>query len=140
MGIFEDNPKFKHQLLLMYRRSGHTTPPNAQRKLKQVDYNINERAGWDAAFKRNAEDGVVALRRSGMDCDCTQYVHVTHMEVPVSLFAFVRGEEEHRQWLDGPESTTIGRPSEYPERHASADRALEAYEDGHPNVVYWGDL
>jgi hypothetical protein len=113
-------------------------PPRG--RTRNVDHRINERAGWQDAFERNAEQGYVAICRSGMDCDCTQYADTRHMPVPVSLVAWVKGENEHQHWLDGPESTWVGKPSDYPARHASADRALEAYEDGHPSVVYWGDL
>lgn len=87
------------------------------------------------------ENGHIAICRSGMDCDCTQYSRVTIVPVP-TLVAFIRDEDEHQQWLDGPESVWIDKPSDHDNRnyYASSDRALEAYENGHPHRVTWTDL
>lgn len=81
------------------------------------------------------------MRFFGVDCDCTQYASTCHRQVAtLCLFAFQRAEHNHREWLDGPESMWFADPIEEPERHASADRALEAYEDGHPHRISWGPL
>jgi hypothetical protein len=110
------------------------------RKASWRDQHINERAWLADTFQAKAENGMVAIVREGMDCDCTQYRTVVHIPVPLSVFAFQKGEEDHREWLDGPESMWIAKPSEEPRGHKSRDRALEAYEDGHPHVVYYGDI
>jgi hypothetical protein len=110
------------------------------RKADWRDRRINERAELAAQFRDKAEDGMVAIVRSGMDCDCTQYRTAVHIPVPLSVFAFQKGEEDHREWLDGPESMWIAKPSDEPRMRKSRDRALEAYEDGHPHVVYYGDI
>lgn len=101
---------------------------------------LAERAALKAHIEACTEDGKIAINRSGMDCDCSQYASTRHIPAPLSVFAFVVEEDKHCESLDGPESMWIGKPSEYPARYASVDRALEAYEDGHPSVVYWGDL
>lgn len=105
----------------------------------RLHWRINDRADLAGVITRYAEDGKIAVIRSGMDCDCTQYYRATIIDVP-QLFAWQRDEDEHQQWLDGPESTSFARPSETEPRYASSDRALEAYEDGHPGYVTWTDL
>lgn len=132
--------KDKRVLLDWFRKDQRARDWPTQHSIAAVHHQINERAQWEARFRRSQENGRVALIRSGMDCDCTQYYRVSHIDVPTSLVAWVRNEDHHQEWLDGPESTSIGKPSENPERYASADRALEAYEDGHPHRVSWGPL
>lgn len=105
-----------------------------------VHDHLTERAALKLHIEACTEGGKIAIHRSGMDCDCTQYRSCRIVDAPKSVFAFVHGEEKHREWLDGPESMWIDKPSRSVEGHASADRALEAYEDGHPGTVYWGDL
>lgn len=83
---------------------------------------------------------MIAVMRSGMDCDCTQYSSVRHVEAPKSILKFIRDEEEHREYLDGPESVSYGKPSDNEPDYRSADRAMEAYENGHPSRVEWGPL
>lgn len=127
---------YKH-IRRVLRQQGHPTLPQARRRLKNVDYQINKKAALRRRWTEVAEDGQIATIRSGMDCDCTQYYHVYHGPVPVSVVAWLRDEDEHREWLDGPESCSFGKPSEHPKEHRSSDRALEAYENGHPSRVTW---
>ena len=110
----------------------------AERRLPRVDHLINERAQWRAHIDANTEGGMVALCRSGMDCDCSKYWDVRIVPAPVSVVAWLRELDNHCQWLDGPESTWFDKPSNHPEgdEHESRDLALEAFEDGHPHVVY----
>jgi len=110
--------------------------------LANVHWSINERAEWRRAFSKFEEGGKVAFVRSGMDCDSTQYFDVHFIDVPVNLVDWVKSEEERRYWLDGPERAWLEKPSAFPdgEEHRSADRALEAFEDGHPHSVRWGSL
>lgn len=113
---------------------------NAVRRLSYVHHRINERHAMLTRIRAATENGKIAIVRDGMDCDCTQYHDVKHVDAPLSVVEFMWREDEHRQWLDGPEYVSIVRPSGWPERRASADRALEAYENGHPSRVEWGDL
>lgn len=122
-------------LLKMLRERGWPTPPNARRYIKAVDLSINIRVEWQRRFIKNSENGIIAICRSGMDCDCTQYRTVTHMATPVSLMAWVRDEDSNREWLDGPETTWVAKPSDEPEGSLYSDRAMAAHEDGHPGRV-----
>jgi hypothetical protein len=106
----------------------------AIRALKPVHFAINERAGIAARIAECAVDGKIQLVRSGMDCDCTKYLHSTTISAPTSIFQFQRDENKHREWLDGTENTWLERPSE--DVYESRDLALEAFEDGHPHVIY----
>jgi hypothetical protein len=111
-------------------------------RVPAIHSRIMERGNARARFTAMAENGLVAICRSGMDCDSTQYSSVHIVPVPVSIIAWLKDEDDHNQWLDGPESMWIDAPSAHDneDRYASADRALEAYEDGHPSTVYWGSL
>lgn len=109
-------------------------------KERWINIKINERAAIKARWNAVSENGMIAVCRSGMDCDCTQYAHVSHVAVPLSVFQWMIDEDEHRQWLDGPESTWFAKPSDYPQMYRSSDRALEAYEEGHISTVTWTDL
>lgn len=100
---------------------------------QQPDY-LAEKARLKAHIEACTEDGKIAVVRSGMDCDCTEYLDQHHIAAP-SLMAWQKMEEEHEQWLDGPCSTWIGKPSDYPEGHASCDLVAEAHENGHPHSV-----
>jgi hypothetical protein len=106
---------------------------------RQRDDELAAKQRLKERWENFAEDGMIAVIREGMDCDCVQYRTVRHIPVP-SLAAWLKAEDENQQWLDGPESHYFGRPSDYPIEHVTRDRALEAYEDGHPGYVTWGDL
>lgn len=112
------------------------------RQLAGVHFTINERDSWRRAFEARQEAGHIAVVRSGMDCDCTQYKRVSIIDAPVSVVAWLRDEWEHRNWLDGPESVWLEPPSNWPDgnHYVSRDRALEAFEEGHPHYVTWGEL
>lgn len=134
MSIFDTNPELKKHIIRALRERGWQTNRAAYRRLKEVDFSINERQWYAEQIAKHREGDQIALIRDGMDCDCTQYLRVTHIDVP-HLFAWHRSERKHQEWLDGPETSYFGRPSEYPQRHKQSDRALEAYEDGHPSYV-----
>ena len=59
------------------------------------------------------EDGQIAICRSGQDCDGVRYNSVRIVDAPKSVFAFMREEEDHREWLDGPENMWIEKPSDH---------------------------
>lgn len=82
-------------------------------------------------------DGRIGFITDGMDCDCTKYHHERVIELPNSVQALKRYVDRHIEWLDGPESQRFVRPDQI-DRSAdySRDLALEAFEDGHPHVVY----
>lgn len=133
--------KTKRAIRKMFKRGGWMSPNRAARRIAAVHDAINERAYWHTAFHYYAENGHVVLCRSGMDCDCVQYASERLIPVPASIFAWCREEDAHREYLDGPESKWLERPEEdHRDGYRSADRTLEAYEDGHPHSVSWGLL
>lgn len=101
-----------------------------------VDYKINERAGWLAAINAAVEHGKIGVVRSGMDCDCCAYHDEQIVDAPRSIVAWCAEYDEHCDWLDGPETTRIVKPSQTEVGHQSRDLVLEAYEDGHPHCVH----
>lgn len=98
---------------------------------------ITERGNARAVIAAKAENGMIAICRSGMDCDCTRYSSVRIEPVPVSIVAWLKNEDEHNAYLDGPESMWIDPPSAHDNQnsHESRDLALEAYENGHPHFI-----
>lgn len=138
MPIFADctfQPGVLKKILLVWREHGWPTVPQPHHRGARIDRVINHRAALLDRLNACTEFGKVAFIRDGMDCDCTQYLHVDHIDRPVSIVAWMESEDKRCEWLDGPESAYFGRPSEYPEQNASSDRALEAYEDGHPHSI-----
>ena len=121
----------------MYRRS-----PEVREWIRElidqrgtvIDYRINDRARIAAEISRVQIGGKVGLVRMGMDCDCTRYLRASIIDVP-ALFQFQVEQFKHEEWLDGPESTGFCCPLDLPESF-SRDLAAEAFEDGHPHVVY----
>ena len=80
------------------------------------------------------EDGQICRVESGMDCDCVQFTHSSLIDNPTPV-ALLASEEDSTYWADGPLGIGYCRPSERPESR-SRDLALEAFEDGHPHIVY----
>lgn len=106
-----------------------------------VHYSINERATLAARIAAVAENGRVGVIVAGMDCDCSQYRREIIRDVPSNFFKYWHDLYEAEQWLDGPQSIAYVRPTEARDGyHRSSDRALEAYEDGHPHRVTWTNL
>ena len=128
-------------LWYMFKRGGGDMSTFMRKTyLPAVHHMINERAVYRAILDKYVEDGKIGVIRSGMDCDCTQYYDESIIDAPRGAVKFVLDEVHHEEWLDGPESTRWAKPSDIEPQHKSADRALEAYEDGHPSVVYYGSL
>jgi hypothetical protein len=113
---------------------------HAHARTPWVHSSINDRARLLKQIQANTEDGMIAVYRSGMDCDCTQYSRCSIIPAPKGAFIEQYHEDQHQQWLDGPESSWYGKPSQAEPHYKSADRALEAYEEGHPHLILWGDL
>lgn len=116
------------------RRTG--CAPLKRVRTSPIHHAINDRAGYAQILRSCVEDGKIGVARSGMDCDCTQYSYVQIMDAPSGAIKFAREEDFHYSSLDGTESTQWLKPSECIIQSHSRDLALEAYEDGHPHVVY----
>lgn len=114
--------------------SGHYVSPNrAKRRWADCDPELN-------AWARRTLDlyscnGKIGIIRSGMDCDCCQYYAESIMPVDGTVAGFLRWYHAHNDSLDGPESMRFLQPELIKPVYRSRDRALEAYEDGHPSVV-----
>jgi hypothetical protein len=101
------------------------------------EINPDENAGYRGVLDRCWEDGKIGVAVSGMDCDCSAYRRQYTIEVPNSVQALKRWYEDHVSSLDGPESLNFIHPSKVDKtKNESRDLALEAWEDGHPHVVY----
>lgn len=109
-------------------------PPVARRSA--IHFTIDERSAYRRTLDRCVEDGLIGVERNGRDCDCVQYHSSYVVSAPTGAVQFQRQEDEHRGWLDGTESTYWSKPSETVCLRVSRDLALEAFEDGHPHVVY----
>lgn len=92
---------------------------------------INERAALEARCREVEVGGRVAVVREGHDCDCSSYVDRRTSISPrlLGLAVWQRLEDQHREWLDGPERTYFERPGAHATGHWSRDCALESYEE-----------
>lgn len=111
--------------------------PRQKRALKRIIGQQNywkvdplaERQYVKDCFDKYSEHGRIAICRKGHDCDHYHYNTVRVIDTPKGVFAFCRYEEEHRQWLDGPEAMWIDPPSKhggidhYEGRDVAAERA-----------------
>lgn len=81
------------------------------------------------------EKGEVAIVRSGMDCDCSTFCDVSH--VNANWYDVETYINEDQSWADGPVSYSLITPAEEAEFNPppSRDLALEAFEDGHSHIV-----
>lgn len=78
-----------------------------------------------------AEDGLIALVRSGRDCDGVEYGN--HVVVLAANKQVVEAwVEKDLEYADGPMYFRLERPSVAKQlKYQSRDRVLEAFEDGH---------
>jgi hypothetical protein len=89
-----------------------------------------------AAIAAKAENGKVLVVESGRDCDGVQYWGNTRT-IAASVMSFIAFEKHTAKWADGPFYLDIERPSaENGICAGSRDLGMEAFEDGHPHVLY----
>lgn len=104
---------------------------------KRIDYTINERAALAQHIQKVMVDGKYGLVIDGMDCDCSRY-HREHIHEWRGAVIEHRANLDEYADAEGPHSLTYVRPDEINVHgNWSRDLALEAYEDGHPHVVYY---
>lgn len=98
------------------------------------------RLGIHKTLASKAENGKVALIESGMDCDGVQYTgHVTLIDA--NFAAYEKHHDHVAEHADGRFWFAIMKPSDAKNVHyRSRDRALEAYEDGHPHSITYGSI
>lgn len=83
-----------------------------------------------------AEDGQVALVCGGRDCDGVQVDGIVKI-IPAQVMQVALHEREEERNADGPWWYSMWRVSEVDSvEYSSRDLAMEAYEDGHPHVLY----
>jgi len=99
------------------------------------DY-LAERAKKAALISELAEGGKIALVESGMDCDGVKYDGAVSI-ITANLVAVEAEINRRYEWADGPCFFGLESPSVAERiRYNSRDLALEAFEDGHPHVLY----
>lgn len=88
-------------------------------------------------LKRFAENGKVIYLESGMDCDCVKYSGKKHL-IDATPQALDELYDYINKWADGPFDLSGPYQPSVTEnwKYESRDLALEAFEDGHPHVVY----
>jgi len=100
---------------------------------EQIDDALADREKLKAKLEECVVDGKIALVSSGMDCDCSQYVHA-YVQQYRGVFWFQMRERDSYEWADGPMNFGFCKPEERPD-HSSRDLAMEAYEDGRPHLI-----
>ena len=84
---------------------------------------------------RKTVDGKISLNQSGMDCDCSKFTGGS-IEFTTPRRKIERTIDQIYNDAEGPQSVWIDYPSRK-QTNTSRDLALEAFEDGHPHVVYY---
>lgn len=100
-----------------------------------INARINERAAmieWITECDRG--DGQMYVCESGRDCDGVEYLRGRYL-IAASYEAYMHELDRIGKWADGPFHLSILRPDEQVEPY-SRDLTLEAFEDGHPHVIY----
>lgn len=83
-----------------------------------------------------AEDGQIAVVWSGRDCDGVSYAGEIRL-VEANKDAVEKHINDTFAWADGPCGYVLMAPSAAEEiEYQSRDLTLEAFEDGHPHVLY----
>jgi len=106
----------------------------------RIDSFAEKQAFVDKLPKYICEDGLVRVNESGMDCDCVQYTGQLHSIQP-SVMAWQRLWDSVGEWAEGPFHLSLVLPADVPAiKYKAHDRALEAFEDGHPHSVHMGAM
>lgn len=116
-----------HYLYWLCRKNGE------RGSIRDESY-LAERGRIAASIARMSIDGRIGVVESGMDCDCVQYCH-GRIHSGLTAIQFQRLRDETYEWADGPCCVSLCEPDQMPESY-SRDLAFEAFEDGHPHVVY----
>jgi len=132
-----DRKVLKKMIRSIVQQRGECQNAARVRELSRVHDAINERGAMWARIQRVAVDGQYGVLISGMDCDCVRYSRGSILDLPTGAMAAVKFWDDHCSWLDGPESQHFVTPAlAAKEPSESRDLALEAFEDGHPHVVF----
>lgn len=97
----------------------------------------DENASLRRTLDMAQDGGQVGVIISGMDCDCSQYHRESIRPAFNSVHEYKNWLDEEYEYAEGPHHVHLVHPSKIDKsRNASRDLALEAFEDGHPHVVY----
>ena len=99
-----------------------------------IDSRINHRASLDRRIKECAVDGKIWICEEGMDCDCCAYRR-TPYQIEATARAYNAEYDRIAEWADGSFGLLILKADDLLEPY-SRDLALEAYEDGHPHIIF----
>ena len=83
----------------------------------------------------STENNEFALNISSTDCDHYHSVSSFTYNSDMPLMEIFKRVEELYEYCEGPTNHWISKPSEKAQEY-SRDYALEAFEDGHPHVIY----
>jgi hypothetical protein len=98
-------------------------------------YAINERAEVKEQLDANTVEGKVCFFAGGSDCDHVYSHHGRIMDRP-TLTKAVKMIEQEYECAEGPTFARFIKPQDAPDDDGFRDYIAEAYEDGHPHVVY----
>lgn len=97
---------------------------------------IGQRALLARKIELVARNGWVGFNTHQMDCDCASWSHFEN--IPASVAAVDREIDRLYANAEGPASFWLSEPDSLPEgSYNERDHALEAFENGHPHVVYF---
>lgn len=108
----------------------------AVRRLTQVHYNTVERSYIAKQISKHAQRGYIGMIIDATDCDMyrTRYASVKKANITL-LWSFM---QQMYNEAEGPVSISFCSPDVVvATKRTSRDMALEAFEDGHTNVVYY---
>lgn len=98
---------------------------------------LAEKADLVERIREKAEGGLVVIASSGMDCDGVRYSGSLSRPLPAVPMLVIREIDRNYEWADGPISCSVISPSEAKAvRYESRDLGMEAFENGHPHVIY----
>lgn len=106
------------------------------RMLEKAHERTERRRWWLRRFKRFHEDGKIGVLIWSRDCDMVEghVAWIAEVDTAAKLDAWI---ERRLESAEGPMSFTLVSVREAEDfLPSSRDRALEAFEDGHPHVIY----
>ena len=110
--------------------------------LVAISKNAQERRAHDSGYidlrlriQDKQHDGKIGLYVWQMDCDCASFDSLTVLDA--DWYTVVKEIIQVYDWAEGQVSWGLRDPREAKDfRSTSRDHALEAFEEGHPHVVY----
>lgn len=98
---------------------------------------LEQKAIFAQRVRDCAEDGMVVIVSNGMDCDGVRYTGSKSGLIPAVPTVVAKEMDLIYEWADGPVSAWVYAPSQagvIP--RTSRDLGMEAFENGHPHVLY----